>query len=154
MLRIEKTIQNAFNRAYKKFPHRIKKPNVLVMGKVQFIEYLNNSPLTINPDTTPAVIAHLPERDTIIFCPETIEDMKQFAGIKRLCDFIEALTLHELYHEWNRHRIESKLQALESEMQVDIEMQNDFPKLYRLLENVTKKLINKGRGIKNKKGAK
>jgi len=136
---VEQIIFATFEKAYRKFPHRIKKPNVLLMGKWQFRKFLRDSLLETDLYTTPAVIAHTPNRDIIIFCPEIIESLKP----RNLRRFIEAIVMHELYHEWNRHRIESRLQALESEMQVDIELKNDFPQLHKELKGVIKKLINK-----------
>ena len=100
---------------------------------------MKKSLLNIHPDATPALLSHTPEKDIIFYCKDVIRKLAD-CGLGK---FVEAITIHELYHEWNRHNVDSVEEAVQSELLVDQEMQTEFPELYLILENTTKKLIKK-----------
>lgn len=119
---------------FKKFPHKIKKPDFKVTKQKEFVNLLLLSPLILHHKkdikVTPALTAR--RNDGVVevhFCPEILFS---FSKSKK---FIEALTLHELYHIKNNFKIENEIDAIFSEEKVHEELKNDFPKYENLLES-------------------
>lgn len=118
---------------FRKFPYKIKKPEFKLTNKEEFVNLLGFSPLIRHHkkdiNITPALTANKKDVVEIHFCPEII---KSLSNSKK---FVEALTLHELYHIKNNLKIETEIDAIYSEEKVHNELRNDFPKYEDLLEN-------------------
>jgi len=116
----------------KRFTHPIEKPVFEVMKKTKFVKYLKDSTIEANLEKTPAFVAHLPDGELIVFCNEIIEQLTSNMKDKR--KFIEAVTMHELFHIWNKHRCVTSEEALMSEEEVHEEIKKEFPGLAKVLE--------------------
>lgn len=118
---------------FKKFPYRIKRPDFKVTNKEEFAELLQFSPLIRHREDdiklTPALTCYKQDNIEVCFCPEIINSLSKSKK------FIEALTMHELYHIKNHISIKNEIDALMSEDKVHYELETDFPKYAELLES-------------------
>lgn len=117
---------------FKKFPYRIKKPDFKITNKEEFTRLLEFSPLLRHRKQdiklTPALTAFKQDCVEIHFCPDIINSLSKSKK------FIEALTMHELYHIRNHMQINTEIDALFSEDKTHSELETDFPKYAELLE--------------------
>ena len=120
--------------ALKKFPYSIEKPVFEVMGKRKFVKYLKDVSLEIDPEKTPSFVAHLPDGELVVFCEEIISKMLSGKSETERKRFIEAITIHELFHIWNRRRCITSEEAVLSEKEVHREIRKKYPKLAKVLD--------------------
>ena len=120
--------------ALKRFPYCIEKPVFEVMGKRKFFRYLKDVSLEIDPEKTPSFVAHLPDGELVVFCAEIIDKMVSKKTKREQKSFIEAITIHELFHIWNHHRCITSEEAILSEKEVHKEIRKKYPKLSKVLD--------------------
>ena len=115
------------------FPKKIKQPILLFLPKQRFSKYLNLMKLKKHLNKTPCFVAETKGGSIIYFCEEIINDLiKKHKVSPKL--FIKAITLHELYHEYNNLAVNTQQAALFSEILVHKEMKKQYPKEYKFLE--------------------
>ncbi len=120
--------------ALKRFPYCIEKPVFEVMGKRKFLRYLKDVSLDIDPEKTPSFVAHLPDGELVVFCDEIINKMITKKSKAEQKMFIEAITMHELFHIWNHHRCITSEDAILSEKEVHREIRKKYPRLAKVLD--------------------
>lgn len=120
------------------FPHKIKKPLVQLLPKNTFSKFLKDTGLKSHPKYTPAFVAHLPERDCICFCSEIVNDLMKRKARERAIFFVQALTIHELFHIKNAELGSCPCSSAESEKLVDSELRFEFPEHAVMLDSVKK----------------
>lgn len=118
------------------FPEKIPDPVIQFLSRQRFSRYLAFSPLPKHLDTTPCLVIETKGGPIISYCPEIIDQLTvQFPhGKKRL--FLEAITLHELYHIWNRLRARNAQDAVFSEGLVAMELNQRYPEHMTVLREV------------------
>ena len=104
--------------SFKKFPYRIKKPGFIVMNRKKFEYYLKDSPLLLSVENTPSFVAHLPDGDLVCLCPEIIDNITKSKNGYYKKRFVQAITMHELFHIRNMHFALTEKEALLSEEEV------------------------------------
>ncbi|QQG38904.1 MAG: hypothetical protein HYS32_00355 [Candidatus Woesearchaeota archaeon] len=125
------------NEAFKEFPHKIDKPSFQVIHKNDFVKYVLVSPIIRHHKSdinyTPSCSVYRNDDSfEVYFCVEVL--LQLLNKIEDHAGFVKALTLHELYHIWNRHFVNTEWEALESEAKVHYELGKDFPQYAKLLE--------------------
>ncbi|MFH1972079.1 MAG: hypothetical protein ABIJ18_01230 [archaeon] len=115
------------------FPYKIDNPAILFLNKERFSKYLDLMKLKKHLNKTPCFIAEMKGGYVIYYCMEIINELIEEYKISNPLIFIRAITLHELYHEYNRIKVNSEYQAQFSENLTFIEMKKDFPKEYSFL---------------------
>ncbi|MFH0752141.1 MAG: hypothetical protein V1914_00930 [archaeon] len=118
------------------FPHKINKPLVQLLPKKTFSKFLSDSGLKKHLKYTPAFVAHLPERDCVCFCPEIINDLMRHKQKDSFLFFVQALTLHELFHIKNAESGSCDCCSVESEALVHRELSSEFPEHAGVLDSV------------------
>lgn len=118
------------------FPHKISKPLVQLLPKRTFSRFLDDSGLKKHLKYTPAFVAHLPERDCICFCAEIINDLMKHRQRESFLFFVQALTLHELFHIKNAKDGSCACSSVESEQLVHEELRSEFPEHAKILDNI------------------
>lgn len=122
----------------REFKHTVNKPRMFLLPRKRFSEYLNDMYLAPHPRYTPAFFAKLPHGNCIFYCPEIINALtKNFQREDRIL-FIEAITLHELYHIKNNFHIKTIQEALDSEKLVHKQLHEDYPEVSHILESLEK----------------
>jgi len=119
------------------FPHGIRQPLVQVLPKKTFSKFLNDSSLKKHLKYTPAFVAHLPERDCICYCPDIVNELMKHKQKEKSFLFIQAITLHELFHIKNAENGACACSSVESEKLVDEELKAEFPQHAELLESIS-----------------
>ncbi len=115
------------------FPYLIKKPAFVTLGKKKFTEYLEGSPLLLNLGNTPSFVAHLPDGELICLCPEIINNLTKNKSENYRKRFVQAITMHELFHIHNMHLALTENDALKSEKEVHRQLEKEFPGLAKIL---------------------
>ncbi len=133
-----KEVERIVLETFKQFPYKIKLPAVLFLDKKTFSKYLSDMKLEKHVDKTPCFVAHLPEGECLCFCMKVISNFVKGRQAPYTRLFIRAITLHELYHIYNHHRIDSAEEAVKSEEEVHEEIRHDFPEIARILEHIEK----------------
>jgi len=121
------------NESVMHFPHKVESPVILFLPKKRFSKYLDLMRLRKHLNKTPCFIAEMKGGSVIYFCIEIINELLEDYKIKDSKQFIRALTLHELYHEYNNIKVNSEYQAQFSENLVYTEMEKDFPEEFKFL---------------------
>ena len=130
----EDELINIADSTLRKFPYSIEKPVFEVMGKRKFIRYLKDVSLEIDPEKTPSFVAHLPDGELVVFCKVIIDRMISKKTQRGQRSFVEAITVHELFHIWNRHRCITSEEAILSEKEVHREIRKKYPRLAKVLD--------------------
>jgi len=118
------------------FPHKINKPIVQILQKKAFSKFLNDSGLKKHLKYTPAFVAHLPERDCICFCPDVINELMSHRKKEDVLFFVQAVTLHELFHVKNAELGLCPCSSPESEGLVHSELRAEFPEHADVLDSI------------------
>lgn len=84
------------------FPKKIEKPFVMFLPKIRFSRYLNLMQLKKHVDKTPCFVAEMREGAVIYYCLEVINCLTKGFSREKEKLFVEAVTLHELFHLWNK----------------------------------------------------
>jgi len=113
---------------------------VQLLAKRTFSKFLDDSGLKKHLKYTPAFVAHLPERDCICFCPDVINDLMKHKQRDKAILFVQAVTLHELFHIKNAETGSCPCSSVESEVLVDQELQNEFPDHAEMLDSIKKNI--------------
>jgi hypothetical protein len=114
------------------FPKEIHPPLLMFLPERRFSKYLDLMKLKKHLHKTPCFIAETKGGSIIYFCEEIINELiKKHKVDSKL--FVKAITLHELYHEYNNLAINNEDAALFSEELVHQEMKKQFPKEYKFL---------------------
>jgi len=118
------------------FPKPVDKPVVLFLPKRRFSRYLDMMKMEKHVDKTPCFTAEMKGGNVIYFCQEVVNNFVKNFSREMKKKFIEALTLHELLHIWNRLHVHTADEAVFSEKLVHKEMKNFYPSHFRVLEVV------------------
>ena len=119
------------------FPYGIKKPLVQILPRKTFSKFLNDSGMKKHLKYTPAFVAHLPERDCICYCPDIVNGLMKNKQKEKYFLFVQAVTLHELFHIKNAENGVCACSSVDSEKLVDSELKAEFPKHAELLESIS-----------------
>ena len=119
--------------AVKEFPLPLEKPQFTFLTKRKFAFYLSESPLEMHLEYTPAFVAHLPEGELVCFCMDILKNFLQ-GDKEEKKKVIKAITIHELFHIYNKKRAKDGKEALRSEAAVHQEIKKYFKEYYALLE--------------------
>ena len=118
------------------FPEKIPDPVIQFLPKQRFSRYLAFSPLPKHLNTTPCLVVETKGGPIISYCKEIIDQLTvQFPAAKKRL-FLEAITLHELYHIRNRLRARNAEDAVFSEGLVAIELKQRYPQHTKVLREV------------------
>lgn len=124
--------------ALEKFPYPIRKPSFLILNQKKFLVYLKDSPLSLNIEKTPSFVAHLPDRELVCLCSDTINLMTKGKSENYKLNFIRAIIMHELFHIRNMHLALTESEALRSEEEVHQQLKTEFPALAKILSCLEK----------------
>ncbi len=120
------------------FQKDIQKPFVFFLKKDRFSRYLDLMELEKHLDKTPCFIAEMKGGNVIYFCEEIINHLtKGFSNEKKKI-FLQAITLHELFHMRNKLHVFTGEEAVFSEKLVDKELKTFYPRHHNLLLSITK----------------
>jgi hypothetical protein len=116
------------------FPKKIEKPEIEFLPKRRFSKYLDLLETKKHVNFTPCFVAQMKGGRVIYFCKQTVVDF--VSGLSHFNQrlFIEAVTLHELFHVWNDIQVRSEGDLVFSEALVHEELREMFPKHSLLLE--------------------
>ena len=119
------------------FPYKIDSPAILFLSKERFSRYLDLMKMKKHLSKTPCFLAEMRGGTVIYYCLDIINEMGKKIDKHT---FVRAITLHELYHGYNRMKVDTEEKALFSEALVYKEMKKDFPKEFKFLnKNFLKK---------------
>ncbi len=121
------------------FPKNISQPIVLFLEKRRFSRMLDMMNLRKHLNKTPCFVAEMKGGNVIYFCEEIVSDLIKNFNRENKKKFIEAITLHELFHIWNNFRVSNNQEAIFSENLVWQEMENLYPKHYKFLIKFAKR---------------
>jgi len=121
------------------FPHKIEEPIVLFLDKRRFSHFLDFMELKKHVSKTPCFVMETKGGNVMYFCVEIINALTKDFTLEKKKMFIEAVTLHELFHIWNHLRVRSGEEAVFSEEVVWNEMDKFYPKHNKILRSFKKK---------------
>ena len=129
---IEAIAQSTLN----KFKFKIKKPIFMFAEKKEFSKLLDNTPLQKHLEKTPCFVMEMKGGNVVYYCIEIIDNLTK--GWRKLSKdkFVEAITVHEFLHSYNKIPVSDRGSAIFSESLVHNEMRREFPKLSRVLDKV------------------
>jgi hypothetical protein len=120
------------------FKKDIETPLTMFLEKKQFSRYLELSEIKAHLDKTPCFVMEMKGGCLIYFCEEIINNLTKDFSEKKLKLFLEGITLHELFHIWNRLQAKDANSALFSEELVHEELKELYPKQSEVLEEFQK----------------
>tara|TARA_Y100000310_G_scaffold271315_1_gene285742 strand:+ start:1760 stop:2173 length:414 start_codon:yes stop_codon:yes gene_type:complete len=121
------------------FSKDIKKPVVLFLEKKRFSHFLDMMNLKKHLSKTPCFVAEMKGGDVIYYCEEIINELTKGMYKDKKKMFVEAVTIHELYHIWNKIEVGNQEDALFSEELVWEETKKEYPEHYKLLKKFSKR---------------
>tara|TARA_Y100000310_G_C20654540_1_gene801310 strand:+ start:986 stop:1405 length:420 start_codon:yes stop_codon:yes gene_type:complete len=121
------------------FPKNINKPLVMFLNKSRFSRYLDLMAMKKHLNKTPCFVAQMKGGDVIYFCREIVNELTDGFSREKKKVFIEAVTLHELFHVWNRLDVRTRKGAEASEDVVYAELKTLYPKHYKILRQFAQK---------------
>ena len=120
------------------FSKPINKPFLMFLRKDRFSKYLDMMELEKHIEYTPCFVAEMKEGSIIYFCEEIINNLtKEFNSEKKKL-FLQAITLHELLHIWNKLHVFTGEEAVFSESLVDKELKAFYPRQHKILQEIEK----------------
>jgi len=122
------------NEAIINFPYSIKEPVLLFLRKDRFSRYLDLMRLKKHLHETPCFVAEMKGGSVLYFCLEIMDELIQRYNIRDNKMFLRAVTLHELYHVYNKMKANNEENAVFSELLVYNELKKDFPDEYEFLK--------------------
>lgn len=122
------------------FKKQIEQPIVMFIEKERFSKLLDLMELQKHLDLTPSFVAETKGGNIIYYCEEIINDLiKDFSEEKQKL-FLEGITLHELFHIWNKLPAGDAEDAMASEQIVHEEIKKLYPKENEIITEFQQKV--------------
>ena len=128
------------NDAILNFKKTINQPIVMFIEKERFSKLLDLMELKKHLNLTPCFVVETKGGNIIYFCEEIINNLiKDFSKDKQKL-FLEGITVHELFHIWNKLPAADAEDAIASELVVHQEIRKLYPKENKIIEELEQKL--------------
>ena len=116
------------------FKKEINQPTVLFIEKPRFSKLLDLMELKKHLHLTPCFVAEMKGGNIIYYCEEIIQDLTKDLPKDKKKKFLEAITIHELFHIWNKLPATDAEDAIASELIVHTEIKKFYPKENEIIE--------------------
>lgn len=123
------------------FKKEINEPVTMFLEKDRFSNYLDIMELKKHLEKTPCFIIEMKGGDIIYYCEEIINNLTKDLSKEKKKEFLEAITIHELFHIWNKIQAKDVNSAIFSEEIVHEELRKSYPKHQKILEEFERKIF-------------
>ena len=121
------------------FPKTVDKPVILFLEKKRFSHMLDMMDSKKHLSKTPCFVAEMKGGNVIYFCEDIVNHLTKGFHRDNKKKFVEAVTLHELFHIWNNFKVRNSEEAMFSENLVWSEMKKIYPEHFKFLIKFVKK---------------
>lgn len=128
------------NDAILNFKKEIDQPIVMFIKKERFSKLLDLMKLKKHLHLTPCFVAETKGGNIIYYCEEIINNLTENFPKEKQKLFLEGITLHELFHIWNKLPASDEEDAIASEAIVHKEIQKLYPKENTIIEELQQKV--------------
>ena len=122
------------------FKKEIKQPVIMFIEQQRFSKLLDLMELKKHLHLTPCFVAEMKGGNIIYYCEEIIQKLINDFSKDKQKIFLEAITLHELFHIWNKIPINDAEEAIASELIVHEEIKKIYPKENKILNEFQQKI--------------
>ena len=128
------------NDAILNFKKKIKQPIVIFIEKERFSKLLDLMELKKHLHLTPCFVVETRGGNIIYYCEEIINNLIKEFHIDKKKLFLEAITIHELFHIWNKLPADDSEDAIASELIVHQEIKKIYPKEDQVINELQQKI--------------